>query len=62
MPAQDVVPEVLPPDYSRPMQSAIHFGPVSFSRATTVESPFFWMLLGAGIMGAVCWYASRRHN
>lgn len=50
--------EVLPP-YVNP-DPHLRVGQVEFSRAAIVNSPCFWILVGAGIMYAVSCHMNRR--
>lgn len=46
--------EVVPEDGSRYGQTIIGLRPVQWSMATVWESPFFWMIVGAGLtLGAI---------
>lgn len=58
-----VEPEVMPADYYQPPGGGgLTIGRVQFDRTTTLQSPCFWLLLGAAGGGLLLYLILREKN
>jgi hypothetical protein len=56
---QTVEPQVVTRMSPQNRDATLRVGPVEFSHASTLRSPFFYITIGAGIVG-LAWYFSNR--
>lgn len=54
--------EVLPQDYFPDRPGTVRVGQVCFDRRTTLESPFFWVLVGGASVGVLMFLLMRERN
>jgi hypothetical protein len=50
----EILPTYLPPDPS------VRIGRVEFNRAAIINSPCFWIIVGAGLLGGVLYFINKR--
>lgn len=57
-----IEPEVLPAYFGPGNDGQVRIGRVHFDRTTTLESPWFWMLVGTALGAAASYFILREKN